>query len=175
MRILLFLFMSLNLMADIVDPLLLKIHASVFPKIMLLDKDIKNKLNDDKVVLSIVYTSDHKQHALELKRMVDFEYNNRLDSYGFEVRIIDKNQFYSDSESTAYYIFDALELFKDAHLVQDNKLQRIHFGYNYKEVNSNILITLMVKEKVYIYLNRDAKNLASIRFNPIFYKIAKLR
>jgi len=166
MRIFLFLILTINLMANSFDSLLLKTQAMIFPKIILLDKDIKSKIFDNKIVFSIVYTESELSKAEQLKSMIDKEYMSKLDKYDFEVQLINEKQFFEDTRSTSYYLFNSS-------IVTKYKKNRIYFGYDYKNLNENILISLFVKEKTYIYLNKIALSKYNIRFLPVFYKIAR--
>ena len=56
------------------------------------------------------------------------------------------------------------------HSINNN---RICFSYHYKDFDDGTLISLFLKEKTYIYINKSFINVYSIKFVPIFYKIAK--
>jgi len=161
-------------MALSVDPLLLRAQASVFPKIMLLDKNIEKKLTDNKLVLSIVHTDDEHKYAQKLKDMIDTEYKHMLGKLGLEPRLVSLSDFNTSTKAGAYYIFDAssTEIKKVISHAKNNK--RICFGYNYQDLKANVLISLFVKEKMYIYLSKSALQEYKIKFTPIFYKIAKV-
>ena len=174
MRLLLLLFFAIELMAISIDPLLLKAQASIFPKIMLLDSTIANKTNDNKLVLSIVYANDEKASAHKFKDMIDSEYGNSLGDLTFETRLTSLNEFDKKQDAAAYYVFDASSAKKKEIVSHATKTQRICFGYNYKDFEENVLISLFVKEKTYIYLNKSALYEYKIKFTPIFYRIAKV-
>jgi hypothetical protein len=78
MRFLLLVLLAIDMMALSVDPLLLQAQASVFPKIMLLDNAISNKIKANRLVLDIVHTDAQTASATKLKSVIDTEYNNRL-------------------------------------------------------------------------------------------------
>lgn len=174
MRLLLFLLFTLDLMAGSVDQLLLKAQAGIFPKIMLLDKDIQNKLQDNKLVLGIVYTKREKRAAEQFKEMLKEEHKNRLGGYRFEARMIDIVDFDADEDVSAYYIFGT-GVSEVSNVVSNAvRKKRICFSYNYRDFANNVLIGLFVKEKTYIYLNKSALQAYNIKFIPIFYKIVKV-
>lgn len=175
MRLFVLFLFSVNLIFASTDILLLKAQATIFPKIIMLDKDIQWKCNDNKLVLAIVHTKQESDDAEKLRSMIDAQYKNKLGAFSFEVRLIDIDQFNVNEEVSAYYIFDAsLPSMKNviSHAI-DKKC--ICFGYSYKDFSNNILISLFVKEKTYIYLNRSALHEYKIKFIPIFYKISKAR
>ncbi len=174
MRLLLLLFFSIELLAMNIDPLLLKAQASIFPKIMLLDTDISNKTKEKKLILSIVYTDKEYSTAIKLKNMIEAEYKEKLGELQLEVRLDDIKAFSLKNDAAAYYIFDASSSKTKQVVSHAKKEHRICFGYNYKDFDQNILISLFVKERTYIYLNKSALHEYGIKFTPIFYRIAKV-
>lgn len=174
MRLLFLLFLGIELMALSVDPLLLKAQASIFPKIMLLDTDISNKTKDKKLILSIVYTDKEYVSAKTFKEMIETEYQDKLGELVLEVHLDNIKMFASTNDAAAYYIFDASSIKMMDVISHAKKKHRICFGYNYKDFDQNTLISLFVKEKTYIYLNKSALHEYGIKFTPIFYRIAKV-
>ena len=172
MRLLLLLFFAIELMAISIDPLLLKAQASIFPKIMLLDNDISNKTVGEKLVFSIIYNDKEKSSAQKLKKMIDNEYKNKMGELIFETQLTNIKKFNPKKEATAYYVFNASDT-KQVIAHASNK-HRVCFGYNYKDFDKNIIISIFVKEKTYIYLNKSALHEYKIKFTPIFYRIAKV-
>ena len=51
------------------DDIVLKAQASIFPKIILLDKKIQNKLIDGKIVYTIVYNKSDYNTALSIEKL----------------------------------------------------------------------------------------------------------
>ena len=175
MRLFLLLFITVNLMAFSIDPLLLKAQASIFPKILLLDKDINTKLIDNTLLLNIIHTDNEAKSAQQLKSMIENEYKSNLGELGFTIRLTNIKQFNQKDVASAYYMFDASSREMQKVITYASKVHRICFGYNYKDFDSNILLSLFVKEKTYIYLNKAALINYDIKFIPIFYKIVKVR
>ena len=174
MKVILLFMISIKLMAISVDPLLLKAQASIFPKIMLLDKDISKKTEGDKLIFSIVHTDKQHSDAQQLKKMIDGEYKDKLGELNLEVRLEHVNAFDVKGKASSYYIFDASLPEMKKVLQHAKRFHRICFGYNYKEFVHDTLISLFVKEKTYIYLNKSALHEYEIKFTPIFYRIAKV-
>lgn len=174
MRFLLPLLFAINMMALSVDPLLLQAQGSIFPKIMLLDNAISNKIKANRLVLDIVHTDAQTASATKLKSVIDTEYNNRLGDLRFEVRLVNIKDFGAQEDAAAYYVFDASLPSVKKVVSHAKSAQRICFGYNYKDFNDGILISLFVKERTYIYLNKSALHQYAVKFTPIFYRIAKV-
>lgn len=157
-----------------VDPLLLKAQASIFPKIMLLDTSISNKTQDNKLVFSIVHTQKESSNANRLKEIIEAEHQDSLGELSLEVRLNDIEEFNTKTKAAAYYVFNASSPKMKKVIMHAKKMHRICFGYNYQEFDHNILISLFVKERTYIYLNKSALHEYGIKFTPIFYRIAKV-
>ena len=75
---------------------------------------------------------------------------------------------------TAYFVMDVSddEFSKVSSIAMKNN--RICFSYNYKDIESNSLISLQLKEKMYIYLSKQQLNRYDIRFQSVFYNIVKV-
>jgi len=142
---------------------------------MLLDKDINTKLVGDTLLLNIVHTDSEAKNAQQLKSMIEQEYKSNLGELGFTVRLTHVRQFDQKERASAYYIFDAASSEMQKIITYAAQEHRICFGYNYKDFDNNILLSLFVKEKTYIYLNKEALERYDIKFIPIFYKIVKVR
>ena len=155
MRLLILLLFAANLTAFNVDPLLLKAQASIFPKILLLDKDISTKLIDQKLSLNIVYTDRESKVAQKFKLMIEDEYKSNPGALELEVRLTNIEKFRQDETASAYYVFNASSSEIKEVINYASKAHRICFGYNYKDFENNVLVSLFVKEKTYIYLNKQ--------------------
>jgi len=173
MRWLLLSFLSMNLAAVEIDSLLLKAEATIFPKIILLDQDIKDKAYNNRLTLDIIYTADERDGAEELKSMIDTEHKHQLGEFVFETRLVNSEQFEKRADVSAYYVFDASTETVKTIIAHAAQTRRICFGYYYKDRET--LVSMHVKEKTYIYLNKAALREYRVSFLPIFYKLAKVR
>ena len=160
--------------SDGYDPLLLRAQASIFPKIVLLDKDISKKTTGDKVVFTIVYKEQDKKVAHQFKDLIKDKYRSSLGNKGMVINLTTFEDFDYASNASAYILLQGpKDLFKKvvSHASINN---RILFSYSYTDFKYDALISLYVKEKTYIYLNKSSVKLYDISFSPIFYKIAKI-
>ena len=85
------------------DMLLLKAQASIFPKILLLDKNIDKKLVDGKIVYVIVYREDDLFTALKIRDLIELEHEHHLGRYGLAVRLLKYSEISPDIEAAAIY------------------------------------------------------------------------
>jgi len=159
---------------DTYDPLLLRAQASIFPKIILLDKDLSKKVPGNKIMLTIVSIENEKHVAQHLQGLLEDKYRDGLGNKDLVVNTTTFEDYDKKLQATAYIVLQGPEpLFKDvvSHASSNN---RIVFSYNYTDFKYDALISLHVKEKTYIYLNKYTVKLYGINFLPIFYKITKI-
>lgn len=157
------------------DNLLLRAQSSMYPKILLLDKNIGEKLTDSAIQLSVVYEDEEVDIANAIKNLIEEKYNGKVGKYQLNIKLLHVNNFSEVDTSSAYYFLDLSNNKKEsiiAHAVLNN---RICFSYDYKDFDKNTLISLFLKEKTYIYLNKSVLSDYNIKFIPIFYNIAKVR
>ena len=175
MRYFLLILLTVKLFALEYDPLLLRAQASIFPKIMLLDTSVSKKNLNKDLTLCVVYSEDESEQANFLKEYIDKQYKNKLGKSKFNVKLQPINNFNeTDTVADAYFIFNASRDKEQEVIKYASANQKISFGYNYMDFDKDILISLHVKEKTYIYLNKSAISNYDIKFMPIFYNIVKV-
>lgn len=160
--------------ADTYDPLLLRAQASIFPKIILLDQDLNKKTPDNKVVITIVSTIRDPQIAEQLKKLIEDKYGGSLGNKKLKVNVTTFDKFNSNTLSTVYIVLDAPGSMIEKVVSYASSHERIVFSYSYADFVYNTLISLHVKEKTYIYINKSAVQSYGIRFLPVFYALTKV-
>jgi len=175
MKILALLLVYMSLFSLDYDNLLIRAQASIFPKIILLDKNINSNVIDSTISLAVIYNKREFKEAQILKDFIDSKYRGVLGEYKFQVNLINVENFSDADSSTAYYLFDSSDSNKKRVISHALNHRRICFSYNYKDFDDNTLISLFLKEKTYIYINKSVINDYNIKFVPIFYNIAKAK
>ena len=87
MKIIILLLLSLQLFGLEYNSLLLRAQASVFPKIILLDKNIHSKVSDGVISLNIIHNEQETEYAQKIKKLMDEKYKNSIGSYKFVVNL----------------------------------------------------------------------------------------
>lgn len=158
------------------NSLLLRTQASIFPKIVMLDTAATSKLKDNVVVMRVIYESNDKKAAESIKRLIEENYGNKIGNHELIVDLVDLVDVETtvDDLPTAYIVMNVESdmAVKVASIASAN--QRICFSYNHNDLGNNSLISLQLKEKVYIYLNKNKLNEYGIKFQPVFYNIVKV-
>jgi len=160
--------------ADAYDPLLLRAQASIFPKIILLDKLLDQKTPNNEVVLIIVSESEKNDAELQLKSLIEEKYKSSLGNKKLTVKVFSIKDSINEPIATAYIVLQSSESVFNQVVSQAASQDRIVFSHSYTDFKHNALISLLVKEKTYIYLNKSAVQLYDIKFSPVFYKITKI-
>ena len=160
--------------ADTYDPLLLRAQASIFPKIVLLDQDLDKKTPGDEVVITIVSTRHDPHIAQQLRKLIEDKYRGKLGNKILIVNVTTFEKFNKNTLSTAYIILHGPESLIEGVVSYASSHERIVFSYSYSSFIYNSLVSLHVKEKTYVYLNKSAIQVYGIKFLPVFYKITKL-
>ena len=156
------------------DPLLMRAQASIFPKIILLDKDIASKVTGDKVIIEILHSSDDAVVADKVKTLIEKQYKHRLGNRKLLIKINDFSVFNESEVATAYIVLKGSPEFHSSitrHAADNNRLV---FSYDYRDFSNNVLVSVLMKEKTYIYLNKSEIHRYGINFQPLFYKIVKV-
>ena len=165
---------SYSTMAAEYDPLLLRTQASIFPKIILLDKEMEEKIKKNEITISIVHSSDDRTNAELLKDLIHEQYNNNLGDKKLTITLLDSNIPDNTPPATAYFIMQGNPAAHEKITSYAARHKRVCFSYNYKDFENNALVSILIKERTYIYLNKSATLEYDIKFLPMFYKIVKV-
>ena len=172
---LLFLYFSFAqlLLAYNYDDLLLKAQSSIFPKIMLLDKKVKNKLVENKLVYTIVYDNNDYETALHVKDYIDTSFQWHFDKYPYTINIVDFENITSNTKASAFYVLKSSKT--NIQKVGDiaKKKGVIAFSYDISNLKYGLLLSLIIEKSTVIYLNKD--NLTSdIDFVDFLFQMVKI-
>lgn len=153
---------------------LVDMHAKVFPKILLSDTKIDDKLINGAVKIIILYSDEDITIAYKLKTQMIRLYP-LLKEYPFHVILKEYQQFDPTEDATAYY-----ELLGDKKAILTvnkaaQKNSRITFSYENDYLNYGTLMSLYVSDKVSPYISTEALKQSNIVLDNIIYKIAKIK
>lgn len=170
--LLFYLLFSQLLFAYNYDDLLFKAQASIFPKIMLLDKKIKNKLVQNKIIFTVVYDKEDYQTALHVKKYIDNKYKGHFDKYPYEVNLVDFAHLDIKTPASAFYVLKSSE----ANIKKVAKIARekgaITFSYDIENLKEGLLFSLLIEKSTIIYMNKE--NLRNnVDFVSFLYQMVK--
>jgi hypothetical protein len=151
----------------------IKAQSSIFPKILLLDKKLKDKLVDGKIVYTII-CEPNDYHAAEILRdAMNAQYQNRLNGYVFEVNILLFSQFNKATRATAIYLLNS-----DTGVDKVTELAKasdcITFAYDTVNLQHGVLLSLMVEKSTVLYLSKKSLHTHNVEFTESLYQIVRI-
>lgn len=136
------------------NDLLLKAQASIFPKILLLDKKIKEKLIDKKIVFTIVYDQSDYLTALEVKKFIDEEYQGYFDEYSYKINLVEFLEFSETTEASAIYVLNSDKYIKKSAELAKNK-GVVSFAYELDNLKKGLMFSLVIEKSTVLYLKKE--------------------
>jgi hypothetical protein len=112
--------------------------------------------------------------AEQLRELIADKYGSRLGGKKLTVNVITYENFDGGSMATSYIVLHGSESSIKKIVSHASSHERIVFSYSYSNFIYQALVSVYVKEKTYVYLNKSAVQLYGIKFLPVFYKITKI-
>lgn len=172
--LILFLSLFLNLSADSYTNTMINIHAKVFPKILLSDTRIEEKLVDETIHIIILYSQEDYPIADRLRKQILNLYP-RLKNYPLNITLKEYSSFDPSESASAYYelLGDKKSILNVNKIAQKNSV--ITFSYSSDYLEYGTLMSLYIGNQVSPYINTETLKQSHIVLDTIIYKIAKLR
>ena len=136
------------------DDVLLKAQASIFPKIMLLDKKLENKLIDGKIVYTIVYDRSDYLTALEIKNFINTKYKGHLDKYDYKINLVNFSDLSDKTEASAIYALNLGDYVKRVAEIANEK-GVISFSYDIGNLKKGLMFSLTIEKSTVLYLEKE--------------------
>jgi len=155
------------------DPLLLRAQATLFPKIVLLDQDVNVKIKSRELLVLVLYAKNDLENAGLTKELIEKKYKH-TNKNKMIVKLVMYDDFNESMNATAYFLLKGPGRSVEQVSNHAQGSNRITFSYDYNDFESNALLSVIMKEKTYIYLNKKALQDYGINFLPLFYKIVKV-
>jgi len=145
------------------DDVILKAQASIFPKIILLDKKIEDKLIDDKIVYTIVYDKSDYITALSIQNFIDKNFKGHLDTYEYKINLVDFENFSEKTNSSAVYVLNLSErVEKIAKIAREKGI--ISFSYDLNNLSKGLMFSLVIEKSTVLYLKKEILFTQKIEF-----------
>lgn len=154
------------------DDLLLKAQASIFPKILLLDKKIDDKLVEGKIVYTIVYEKNDYSTAKYISEFIDTNYKGHFDKYMYKINLVEYSDLSSATQASAIY---SLNSDKDIKKVADFAKEKgiVAFSYDVKNLKAGLLFSLMLEKSTILYMNKENLHVQKIDFVDSLLRMVK--
>jgi len=170
--ILIFLFTS-SIFAVTIKDSLLKIHATLVPKLYLMDHSYKKKIKDDSIKIVITYNNSNYKSALSLKNKIESKYDNGLADYKVTVKLSLYSEL-TNNDANIYYIFPSSSKNIKNVVKKANENKALTFSYLEDDLKYGVMISLVIGVKVKPILNLNAIKLHNISFRPILLNISNI-
>lgn len=175
-KLLLFFFLLSILNANgIYNSNILDIQGKVFPKMIILDKNIEKKTLEEKIVFTILYENIDINTAFLLKERIEKNYNE-LKNFDLIVKLKRFDDFNEKEPlSTAYYflIGDKNKIIKINDFLILNS--RLTFSYDDTYLDSGIIFSLKQSFKIDLFLNLQSLKNSKIELENSIFNLVKIR
>jgi len=136
------------------DDLVLKAQASIFPKIILLDKKIENKLIDGKIVYTIIYDKTDYLTALSIEKFINKNFQGHLDTYNYKINLVDFANFSEKTDASAIYVLNLKKHIEKIATIARRK-GIISFSYDINNLKKGLMFSLVLEKSTVIYLKKE--------------------
>lgn len=154
------------------NDILLKAQASIFPKILLLDKKLDNKLINKEIVYTIVYEKIDYLTALEISNFIDKNYNGYFGKYPYSINLVQFSDISTQIQASAIYVLNSDKNIRKIVDIAKTK-GVITFSYDIDNLKEGLLFSLMLEKSTVIYLNKENLYTKDINFVDPLYQIIK--
>ena len=155
------------------DELLIKAQTTLFPKIMLLDRKLDNKLVDGKILYLIAYEESDDISAAGVRDLLVSTYSGMIEGHPVEFRTIPYDCIDDDTQATAIYALRSREhqIGKVAAIARAKGI--ITFAYEIAYLRQGLLFSLMVEKSTVLYLSRKNIQKYDVDFVDVLYQIVR--
>jgi len=146
------------------DDLSLRADARISPKIMLMDKKIKDKLIGKKIIYTIVYDQGDYETALQMKEYIENTFKKHMGGYPYEVDLVEFSHLSFNTKASSLYVLkSSMENIKKAANIARKK-GIISFSYDIDNLKYGLLFSLVIENSTVLYLNKEYLHTKNIDF-----------
>ncbi len=173
--LLLLIYFSTILFSSSINSSVLKIHATLAPKLLLMDYDFKEKITNNTINIVIAYENNDYKEAQFLKRTIEQKYKDGLKSFNLSITIVSYNNINSyNTKANLYYLFptnqqNIINIIKKA-----KKSNALTFSYEKSNLQNGVMSSVLIGSKVKPILNLKAIKSSNITFRPLLLKISEI-
>lgn len=154
------------------NDILLKAQASIFPKIILLDKKLKNKLVNGEIVYTIVYEKIDYFTALEISSFIEKNYKGYFGGHPYKINLVQFSDISTQSQASVIHVLNSnTNIEKVAEIAKKKRI--ITFSYDIDNLKNGLLFSLMLEKSTVIYINKENLYTKDIEFVDSLYQIVK--
>ena len=176
MKILISIFLfSSFLLSKTIDNTLLDIHATIMPKVLLLEYDIEKKIKDKKIYIMIAYEKNNYNDMKFLRDAIKRKYPNGISGYKIEITLLRYSEYDKcDPRANLLYIFPSSSKNINKLIKDYKKCNTVTFASDKEYLDNDAMISIDVGKKVKPIINLDAIKKSGISFKPVLLSISKV-
>ncbi|NPA58940.1 MAG: YfiR family protein [Epsilonproteobacteria bacterium] len=150
---------------------LLSIHATLVPKIPLMDYKFREKLDNDAIKIIIYHDRATYKSAKLLKKKIDKKYKDGINKHKIETKLISYNKKQS-LKANIYYLLPSTKsnIKKALHYAKENNA--ITFSYSKSTLSDGCMISLNIGKRVKPIINLEAIKSGKISLRPVLLDIS---
>jgi len=156
-----------------IDDRLLKIHATLLPKIYLMDYKYKEKINNNSIVISILYDDVNYKSAISIQNKILKKYGDGIKSHKLEVNIMPYAKI-DNAKANIYYLLPSDKSNIEKTIEHACKDEALTFAYLKDDLQYGVMISLNIGKKVKPLLNLNAIKSYNISFRPVLLNISSV-
>ncbi len=166
-------FFAVSLFGSNLNESLLKVHATLVPKIYLMDYDFHKKIINNTITIAIIYKKIDYPSAKELQALMKSRYKKGIKSYKIQPVLV-RYADVATAEANIYYLFPSAkkQIQKVIKKASDNNA--LTFSYKEDDLKYGIMISLSIEKKVKPLLNLEAIKANSIFLRPVLIDISTI-
>ncbi len=170
--LLLLLFMS-TLFGVSINESLLKIHATLLPKIFMMDYKFNEKIKNNTLIIAIMYQKSEYATAESLKQNIDTRYKDGVQSYKIACQLVPYSDV-SKTDANIYYLFPSDEKNIKHSIQQAKNNSALTFSYLSDDLKYGVMISVNISKKIKPILNLEAIKMQKIAFRPVLLDISSI-
>ena len=168
-----FIIFTTSLFSVTINDSLLKIHATLVPKLYLMDHAYKEKITNNSITIALLYNQTNYKNALTLKNSIDSKYANGIQSYKIKTQIVPYSKM-DKTKANIYYLFPTNRVNIKKVIQKAKSTQSLTFSYLKDDLKYGVMISLNVGNRVKPILNLNAIKLYNISFRPMLLNISSI-
>ena len=155
---------------------LLRIHANIVPKTVLMDYNFREKLVNGHITVSVLCMKKDMYYARNLKKYIESKYISGLEDLEVRVNIETYRKFAGKpcSPSTIYYLLPASDSVMRSALKHLENSHTIIFSYDPAKLRNGAHISLLIGYRVKPVLNLAALKSSGITLRPAIIRISDI-
>ncbi len=152
---------------------LLNVHATLVPKISLMDYKFKQKLDKNSISIVIYYSNLNYQSAKILKKKIDLKYKNGIKKFSIKTKLV-SYQHNEIIKANIYYLFPSSDSNIKTILKNASTVGALTFSYSKSMLSLGSMISINIGTKVKPIINLDAIKTNSISLRPVLLNISDI-